>query len=152
MLSSRARSAARGLLGALQSRGVSQLSITVSEELKAAYARDGAVCVRGAFSPDWVARLREGAEHNLSHPGPLCDEHVQPGEPGRFHDDQFLWKRHAVFEDFVFNSPAAALAQAVSGSKAVSIVYDQLFVKEPGTKNATPWHTDHSYWCVPLHC
>ena len=27
------------------------------------------------------------------------------------------------------------------------IVYDQLFVKEPGTKNETPWHTDHSYWC-----
>jgi len=26
------------------------------------------------------------------------------------------------------------------------IVYDQLFVKEPGTKNETPWHTDHSYW------
>ena len=22
----------------------------------------------------------------------------------------------------------------------------QLFVKEPGTRTATPWHTDHSYW------
>jgi hypothetical protein len=40
------------------------------------------------------------------------------------------------------------LAQAVTGSKGMHIVYDQLFVKEPGTKNETPWHTDHSYWCV----
>jgi len=34
----------------------------------------------------------------------------------------------------------------VTGSKGMHIVYDQLFVKEPGTKNETPWHTDHSYW------
>jgi ectoine hydroxylase-related dioxygenase (phytanoyl-CoA dioxygenase family) len=42
--------------------------------------------------------------------------------------------------------PAAQLAQAVTGSNAMHIFYDQLFVKEPGTRTATPWHTDHSYW------
>jgi ectoine hydroxylase-related dioxygenase (phytanoyl-CoA dioxygenase family) len=60
---------------------------------------------------------------------------------GRFHDDQFLWRRHDTFRDFVFNSQAAALAQAVTGSQGMHIFYDQLFVKEPGTKTATPWHT-----------
>jgi ectoine hydroxylase-related dioxygenase (phytanoyl-CoA dioxygenase family) len=119
----------------------------VSDELRAAYARDGAVCVRGAISPAWVERLRACADENLRAPGPLCDEHVPAGEPGRFHDDQFLWRRHATARDFVHHSPAAALAQALAApGRAMSIFYDQLFVKEPGTKTATPWHTDHSYW------
>ncbi len=28
---------------------------------------------------------------------------------GRFHDDQFLWRRHDTFRDFVFDSQAAAV-------------------------------------------
>ena len=68
----------------------------------------------------------------------------------------------------------AQLAQAVTGSNAEHIFYDQarparthaaahllasdcrrspsraaplqLFVKEPGCGTVTPWHTDHSYW------
>jgi len=28
----------------------------------------------------------------------------------------------------------------------MSLFYDQLFVKEPGSRTATPWHADHSYW------
>jgi hypothetical protein len=66
---------------------------------------------------------------------------LSPALAGRFHDDQFLWRRHDTFRDFVFNSQAAALAQAVTGSQGMHIFYDQLFVKEPGTKTATPWHT-----------
>ena len=54
----------------------------VSDEQRAEYARDGAVCIRGAFSPDWIERLRACAEDNLRQPGPLCDEHVPAGEPG----------------------------------------------------------------------
>jgi hypothetical protein len=34
----------------------------VSEEQRAEYARDGAVCIRGAFSPDWIERLRACAD------------------------------------------------------------------------------------------
>lgn len=117
---------------------------SIGEEERAAFARDGAVCVRGAFSAEWVERLRAGAEENLCDPGPLCDEHAQPGQPGRFHDDQFLWRRRPVFRDFVFNSQAAAvrsyalalsraatlscaaqLARAFTGSKSVHIFYDQ---------------------------
>jgi hypothetical protein len=166
---------------------------SVTDEQRAAYERDGAICVRGAFGADWVERLREAGERNLGAPGPLVDEHVPPGEPGaraarrgargapwrrrslraccmpcaaaaaaprcvlrgarirvhggtpyavtrgtavpgeraprqhaarcwpfdkcppprtatgRFHDDQFLWRRHATFRDFVFDSQAAAV-------------------------------------------
>lgn len=35
-----------------------------------------------------------------------------------------------------------------SPGRGVNIFYDQLFVKEPGTRTKTPWHNDHSYWHI----
>jgi hypothetical protein len=34
------------------------------------------------------------------------------------------------------------------GSSAVNFFYDQLFVKEPGTTERTPWHQDQPYWAL----
>ena len=113
----------------------------------AAFARDGAACLRGLVPPEWVAALREGAEANLAKPGPLCDEHAAAqGTSGRFHDDQFLYRRWEAFDEFVRRSGAGAVAARAMGSKTAHIFYDQLFVKEPGTSAPTPWHNDTSYW------
>lgn len=112
-----------------------------------AFARDGAIVVRGVFGPDWVEALRAAAEDNMASPGPLCDEHAAAaGTKGRFHDDQFLWKRHKAFEQYVTESGAASIAARALGSKSAHIYYDQLLVKEPGTSSPTPWHNDTSYW------
>ena len=111
------------------------------------FRRDGAICVRQVFDAAWVAALREAADVNMASPGPLCDEHAEAqGTTGRFHDDQFLWRRHAAFEQFVWRSGAGALAARAMGSRSAHIFYDQLLVKEPGTVAATPWHNDTSYW------
>jgi len=110
------------------------------------FNQDGAIVLRGTFAP-WVEAMREGAEANLSEPGPLCDEHAAAaGTGGRFHDDQFLWHRHAIFADFVLRAGAGAIAARAMGSRTAHILYDQLFVKEPGTAAPTPWHNDTSYW------
>ncbi|KAJ7548185.1 hypothetical protein O6H91_07G001400 [Diphasiastrum complanatum] len=82
----------------------------------------------------------------MKNPGPLCDEHEKPGQPGRFHDDQFLWQRHETMHKFIHESPAAQIARRMMRGKHVRLFYDQLFVKEPGTLSVTPWHNDHSYW------
>ncbi|KAG6556622.1 hypothetical protein Mapa_001563 [Marchantia paleacea] len=118
----------------------------VSEEAVKQFEEDGATVVRQFFSSEWVEHLREAAELNMENPGPLCDEHVKPGQPGRFHDDQFLWMRSEVMKKFIFESPAGELAKRMSRAKQVRLFYDQLFVKEPGTETTTPWHNDHSYW------
>ena len=74
------------------------------------FSKDGAIVLRGVFQP-WVEHLRAGAELNLANPGPLCDEHAAAqGTSGRFHDDQFLWRRHELFKEFVLHSGAGALA------------------------------------------
>ena len=102
------------------------------------FSKDGAIVLRGVFQP-WVEHLRAGAELNLANPGPLCDEHAAAqGTSGRFHDDQFLWRRHELFKEFVLHSGAGALAAKAMGSQTAHIFYDQLFVKEPGTPSPTP--------------
>lgn len=103
--------------------------------------------MRQAVPSSWVTVLADAAEANLSNPGPLCDEHAaHAGTGGRFHDDQFLWMRHAAMEEYVLRSGVGALAARAMGSRTACILYDQLFVKEPGTAAPTPWHNDTSYW------
>jgi ectoine hydroxylase-related dioxygenase (phytanoyl-CoA dioxygenase family) len=124
----------------------SSISSLISEEEIQRFEEDGATVVRQLFPPEWLDQLRAAAEDNMKNPGALCDEHVKPGEPGRFHDDQFLWRRHETMRHFIHESPAAEIARRMMRGKQVQLFYDQLFVKEPGTRKATPWHNDHSYW------
>ena len=112
-----------------------------------AMASDGAIVVRDAVPRVWLEILAEAAEANLRSPGPLCDEHTAAsGTAGRFHDDQFLFHRHDAFEEYVLRSGVGGLAARAMGSRSACVLYDQLFVKEPGTAAPTPWHNDTSYW------
>jgi len=78
----------------------------------------GVVLMRGVFA-DWVETLRRGVEKNMRDPGPWGREYNQPGEPGRFFGDYCNWHRIDEYHDFIFNSPAAALAaQLMQSSKA----------------------------------
>ena len=75
------------------------------------------------------------------HSGPLCDEHAAAqGTGGRFHDDQFLHRRHDVFREWVRESGAGAVAARAMGSRTARIFYDQLFVKEPGARRGLDPH------------
>ncbi|KAL3682245.1 hypothetical protein R1sor_000267 [Riccia sorocarpa] len=120
----------------------------ISEEQVQQFEEDGATVVRACFSSEWIEQLREAAEENLKNPGPLCEENVEPGKPGRFHDDQFLWMRHEVMKRFIFESPAAEIARRLSRANEVRLLHDHLIVKEPGTEKTSYWHNDHSYWPV----
>mmetsp|Transcript_75565 Transcript_75565/g.126019 ORF Transcript_75565/g.126019 Transcript_75565/m.126019 type:complete len:332 (+) Transcript_75565:163-1158(+) len=125
------------------------VSAVITEADISRFAEDGAIVLRQVLSPAWVEALRATAEDNMQRPGPLCDEHaVAQGTGGRFHDDQFLWRRHDVCHEYVVNSGIGALAARAMRSHTAHILYDQLFVKEPGTSAPTPWHNDTSYWHV----
>lgn len=111
------------------------------------FNEDGAMVLRNVCGPERVQALQEMAEANLSSPGPLCDEHAAvQGSGGRFHDDQFLWHRWDAGREYVLESGIGAVAARAMRSRTSHILYDQLFVKEPGTASPTPWHNDTSYW------
>ena len=113
------------------------------------YQRDGVVFLKRAFS-DWVEPLRRGLNRNLSSPNDyrFPAESTRSGEPGRFFDSYCNWSLVPEYWDFVFHSKAASLAGQVMGSSTSQFFHEHVFVKEPGTQKATPWHQDMPYYCV----
>ncbi len=116
------------------------------------YERDGVVCVRGAFDDNWVAALCAGVDRaiadGLKSGGDEVVNVSNPGEPGFFFYDMFLWKRYEVFRQFAFDSPVADLARNIMRSQTLTFYYDLVLSKEPGTTSPTPWHYDQAYWPV----
>lgn len=119
-------------------------------EARAAYLRDGVVCLRRAFSPRWVDLVAEGMEramHDAAGRGTAFNV-AAPGEPGYFFYDSFMWKHMEAFRSFVFESPGADLSRRAMGSESATLYFDFMLVKEPGTSRATPWHYDEAFWPI----
>jgi ectoine hydroxylase-related dioxygenase (phytanoyl-CoA dioxygenase family) len=114
-----------------------------------AFRRDGVVCLRGVFA-DWVEPLRAGLERNLADPLAYAFpvESTREGEPGRFFDSYCNWQRTPEYARFVERSCAASMAGQFMGSAVAQYFHEHVFVKEPGTQAATPWHQDLPYYCV----
>ena len=112
------------------------------------FQRDGAVCVRGAFSAAEIALVERGIERNLAEPSERANVASRPDDPGRFFEDFCNWQRIPEFEQFIRESPAAAVAAELMGSRRVRLFHDHLLVKEPATQQRTPWHQDQPYYNV----
>ncbi|MDO8309573.1 MAG: phytanoyl-CoA dioxygenase family protein [Actinomycetota bacterium] len=109
---------------------------------------DGCTVVRGLFTPQEVETVRRGIERNLNDPGPLFGVASRDDDPGRFVEDFCNWQRIEEFRDIAFGSRAADVAGALMGSSVVRLYHDHLLVKEPGTRQPTPWHQDQPYYNV----
>jgi ectoine hydroxylase-related dioxygenase (phytanoyl-CoA dioxygenase family) len=114
----------------------------------AAYRRDGAVLLRGLFHPDWIDLLAEAVEQDKRSPGPMVRHNTPAGQPGEFFVDFQLWQRWPGARRFVLESPAAEIAARMMGAARVNFYHDHLLVKEPGTRERTPWHHDQPYYPV----
>jgi ectoine hydroxylase-related dioxygenase (phytanoyl-CoA dioxygenase family) len=121
-------------------------SRNVSQEELSAYQTDGVAVLRNILDFRWIERMRCAIESVLGDPGELSTEYTPKEKPGRFYIEYFIWRRHHEFRTFVKDSPMPELAAQVMRSKEISLFYDQLFVKEATTDEATPWHQDLSYW------
>lgn len=105
-----------------------------------AYERDGVICLRGAFSAEWVELACRGIEHNIAQPSPLF-RNLGTSDGGFLSD---IWARRYIpeFERFCMESPAAAIAAQALRSNPVRLVQDTWFSKLPGASARTPWHHD----------
>lgn len=120
----------------------------ISEQDIADFHKDGAIVVRGLFTPDEVATVERGIERNLAEPGPLFQVASTSDDPGRFVEDFCNWQRIGEFRRIAFESRAADVARALMGSQRVRLFHDHVLVKEPGTRQPTPWHQDQPYYNV----
>lgn len=111
------------------------------------FQRDGAVCVRGAFDPDFVALAGEAIDANLADLSPHA-KRASAADDGAFVEDFCSWQRIAPMERFIRESPAASIAAGLMGASSVRLYHDHVLVKEPGTRQSTPWHQDQPYYNV----
>ena len=112
-----------------------------------AFEADGAVLLKDVIGPEWRERVAAAIERDIANPGPFCHSYESDGQ-GRFHGNLRVWQNDPDFRAYCFESGLAELAAQFFGAAKVNLLYDQLFVKEPGTANRTRWHNDQPYWPV----
>jgi len=120
----------------------------VTPQLVEAFARDGAVCLRQLLNENEVALLRAGIDANLAAPSPRAKIASRPQDPGRFFEDFCNWQDIGEFRRFVQETPVARAAQRLMQSPSVRLYHDHVLVKEPGTRQRTPWHQDQPYYNI----
>lgn len=113
----------------------------LTEEEITAYERDGVACLRGIYSPQWVATLTDVLDEFYASETPQL-----PGVSATFKEAHFYWLENDVVRDFVLYGPSARVAQQAMRSKAINFFYDQIFIKGAKTSDPTPWHHDMTFW------
>ena len=108
---------------------------------------DGAVCVRGAFTASECDLARRAIDQNLQSLSPHA-KRASADADGAFIEDFCNWQRIPELETFIRTSPAAEIAGGLMGSDQVRLYHDHVLVKEPGTRQRTPWHQDLPYYNV----
>ncbi len=112
-----------------------------------AFQRDGAVPLRGIFTP-WVDAAREAIEQNRADPS-FRERTYTPDDGGApFFQDYCVWSQFDGYKALVMDSPMAEVAAQLMGSKTARIFHDHILVKEPGNSVVTPWHQDQPYYLV----
>ena len=118
----------------------------ITPELKAAFEADGIVKIPGAVGDEWIERIQHDAQRQLDSPGPWVTD-TNPGTAtDRLFTTRYLWQSEPTIREFVFSSPIAAMAAALTGSTTMRFYFDHLLVKELRTTAPTPWHQGIPYW------
>jgi ectoine hydroxylase-related dioxygenase (phytanoyl-CoA dioxygenase family) len=120
----------------------------LSQALVEDFQRDGAIVVRQLLNAQELNTLTEGIEANLAHPSPRAIVASRPDDPGRFIEDFCTWQDNAAYQRLMFESPLAHVAQRLMASHTVRWYHDHLLIKEPGTRQRTPWHQDQPYYNI----
>jgi ectoine hydroxylase-related dioxygenase (phytanoyl-CoA dioxygenase family) len=106
--------------------------------------------VRGAFTAGEVKLAGAAIDANMASLSDLA-QRASREEDGAFVEDFCSWQRIPEMERFIRESPAARIAGELMGSETVRLYHDHVLVREPGTRQRTPWHQDQPYYNVEGH-
>ena len=110
------------------------------------FDHDGVILLKEMFDSEWISTLSQGLDKNIDLPSNrsrIWDR----DENGRtmFYDAQ-AWQNISEYQNFIFNSPAAAIAGKLMNSSQINFYFYAGFVRSPGSHFATPWHQDAPSW------
>lgn len=121
---------------------------TLTSELIIRFQQDGVVCIRQLLNKDEIEHLKKGIEHNLSNLSSRAKVASRADDPGFFVEDFCTWQSNPYYRDIIFDSRLASTAAQLMQSHTVKLFHDHLLVKEPGTRQVTPWHQDQPYYNI----
>ena len=131
----------------------SPIGETISKDTIDAYNEDGVICLKGIVPLKWLNKVEEGIdlfhkiEKKFDDPSNVTVKY--DSDDGLFHYATSMWKSIDPFRSFIFDSGMAQKFGEILESKFLNLYYDFLLIKEAGCKSAiTPWHQDHSYYCL----
>ncbi|MEZ5853084.1 MAG: phytanoyl-CoA dioxygenase family protein [Hyphomicrobiaceae bacterium] len=119
----------------------------IKDEDVAAFARDGAVLIKGLLA-DRVDALRAAVAENMAAPSPFERTYKPADGTAPFFQDFCNWQRIAGYRDAVETSPMGEVAARLMRSRAARMFHEHVLVKEPGNSMETPWHQDQPYYLV----
>ncbi len=145
------------LRGVLDLQTVNLLRSCIDDGLKSLNASASAYDLTGimnayAVHDDASLAQADGGQHDISGlveyvrqsgKQPLVD--ALDAAKGSFFVDTALASRHDRFRRLIMAGPFAEIAGALLGSNEVRYYHDQLFVKEPQTRERTAYHQDATY-------
>lgn len=114
----------------------------------AAYQSQGAVCLKNLLKGEEVALLTRGIERNLANLSGRSKVASKPDDPGYFVEDFCNWQRIEEYRRLIYQSPLAVVAALLMQSNVARLYHDHLLVKEPHTRQVTPWHQDQPYYNI----
>jgi ectoine hydroxylase-related dioxygenase (phytanoyl-CoA dioxygenase family) len=120
----------------------------IGEETIEHFQLNGAVCIRQLFQPQEIDTLRAGIDANLAALSPRAIVASAADDPGRFVEDFCNWQSNQHYRRFIFDSPLAETAARLMRSSTARLYHDHMLTKEPGTRQATPWHQDQPYYNI----
>lgn len=111
---------------------------TVSDELVAAYRRDGVVRVPQVLDPEAVARFHAAA---------LAAKQAHPPQRDRPTFTQLVnvWRHDPRMRELTLDAGLARIATQLTGVP-LRLWHDHILIKEPRNQAATEWHQDAPNW------
>lgn len=113
---------------------------------RAAFERDGVVCLRQAFAPHWLRRIGEGIAQDCARPHRFFRDETPPDSPAKYLFGFWSWAGNPALRDVVRRSPAGEIAGRLMGADSVTMIMDNWFLREAGATNGAPWHHDEPYF------
>ncbi|MEW6476047.1 MAG: phytanoyl-CoA dioxygenase family protein [Actinomycetota bacterium] len=115
-----------------------------TEQMKRDLATDGAIVIRGLFSPEQLPRVRQCFDYGIAHPSPMAGR-VFEGTPDEHFNEYGNPENVEVYLSMIKEFGLADLMASLWGSEHVWFLGEELFVKSGGKAGRSPWHQDTSY-------
>lgn len=116
--------------------------VTVTADDIAAYARDGAVLIKGALDAEQLRLLEAGIEEAYANPGSRFSRVRNADGEGETFVEQYVSQRSPSLKALVDSGVVGQIAGRLMETPSAQLILDQIFYKSPGLIVPTPWHQD----------